>query len=130
MSKARVVSRMLFGGRRTASIFTTAQRMSVEGSIKEKLSREFKPVHLEVLNESYMHNVPKGSETHFKVVVISDEFKDKKLIQRHRMVNSVLKQELDEGVHALSIQAQTPDQWEACGSNVTKSPPCMGGAGK
>lgn len=35
--------------------------------IRDKLQRAFEPAHLDVLNESYMHNVPKGAETHFKV---------------------------------------------------------------
>lgn len=48
----------------------------------------------QVLNESSGHNVPKGSETHFKVVVISDAFDGQKLIARHRMVNSILADEL------------------------------------
>ena len=39
------------------------------------------PTHLEIINESYMHNVPKGSETHFKVVVISDVFDKLPLIK-------------------------------------------------
>ncbi len=51
-----------------------------------------------------MHSVPKGSETHFKVVVISDMFKDKSLLERHRTVNQLLDDELKNGVHALSIQ--------------------------
>lgn len=62
------------------------------------------PTHLEVINESNMHNVPKGSESHFKVVVVSMDFENLSLIKRHRMVNDVLKDELAGGVHALSIQ--------------------------
>ncbi|XP_031557313.1 uncharacterized protein LOC116293952 [Actinia tenebrosa] len=112
------------------SISTTLQKMSVQATITENLTKEFKPSHLEVLNESYMHNVPKGSETHFKVIVVSDVFKDKSLIQRHRMVNEVLKKELEGGVHALSIQAKTAEQWESSGQKVQKSPPCMGGSGR
>lgn len=65
------------------------------------------PTHLEVFNESYMHNVPKGSETHFKVVVVSEEFDGVSLIKRHRMVNNALRDELAGGVHALSIQVQS-----------------------
>ena len=64
----------------------------------------FQPSHLEVINESNMHNVPKGSETHFKVVVVSDSFEGLSLVKRHRAVNEVLAQELQSGVHALSIQ--------------------------
>ena len=95
----------------------------VATSIQAKLSQNLSPVHIEILNESYMHNVPKGSETHFKVVVVSESFKDKKLIARHRMVNEVLAEELKTGVHALSIVAKTPDQWKD-DQTVEKSPAC------
>lgn len=44
----------------------------------------------EVINESHMHSVPKGAETHFKVVVVSDQFDGLSLLQRHREVNTVL----------------------------------------
>ncbi|ESO89079.1 hypothetical protein LOTGIDRAFT_154157 [Lottia gigantea] len=101
----------------------------VETSIRNKLSEIFKPSYLEVNNESYMHSVPKGSETHFKVVVVSDKFENLPLIKRHRLVNETLKEELDSGVHALSMVTKTLKQWEDSGQKVGKSPPCMGGAG-
>lgn len=103
---------------------------TVQEVITQKLNKEFEPIHLDVINESFMHNVPKGSETHFKVVVVSENFHDKPLIQRHRMVMDILKQELETGVHALSIQAKTPQQWESSGKLVTKSPPCLGGSAR
>ena len=53
----------------------------VENSIRNKLSQHFNPNHLEIINESYMHNVPKGSETHFKVVVVSSKFENSSLLQ-------------------------------------------------
>lgn len=52
----------------------------VEKTIREKITSALDPVHLEVINESYMHNVPRGSETHFKVVVVSKEFENVPLI--------------------------------------------------
>ena len=52
----------------------------VENSIIEKITKALSPVHLEVINESYMHNVPKGSESHFKVIVVSKEFENVSLI--------------------------------------------------
>lgn len=60
---------------------TAANEKPVESSIRSKLQKAFEPVHMEVLNESYMHNVPKGSETHFKVVVVSDKFENLALIK-------------------------------------------------
>ncbi|XP_050315882.1 bolA-like protein DDB_G0274169 isoform X1 [Anthonomus grandis grandis] len=100
----------------------------IESSIINKLQENLKPTFLKVLNESYMHNVPKGAETHFKVVVVSEEFKDLPLIKRHRKVNELLKEELNGGVHALSIVAKTPDQWKD--EEIEPSPNCRGGFGK
>jgi len=56
----------------------------VEQSIQKKLKDALNPVHLDICNESYMHNVPPGSETHFKVVVVSDKFYNMSLIQVFR----------------------------------------------
>ena len=106
-----------------------AERGPVFSSIHGKLSEQFSPTHLEIINESYMHNVPRGSETHFKVVIVSDKFQDTKLIGRHRMVNESLAEELSSGVHALSIVAKTPAQWGQ-GQTVEQSPACRGGFGK
>lgn len=102
----------------------------VQTSIIKKLSESFKPVHIDVINESFKHNVPKGAETHFKVVIVSENFSGKSLIDRHRQVNSVLSEELTGPVHALSIQAKTPEQWEKSGHKVASTPPCLGGSGK
>lgn len=110
---------------------STSQNMAsstsgiVQTQIESKLAQTFSPSHLEVINESYKHNVPKGSETHFKVVIVSDVFASKGLIDQHRMVNETLKEELATSVHALSIQTKTPQQWEASGHAVANTPGCM-----
>nr|XP_057910064.1 bolA-like protein 1 [Doryrhamphus excisus] len=99
----------------------------VEGAIRAKLTDAFQPTHLEVHNESHMHAVPPGSESHFRVLVVSSRFEGASLLQRHRLVNEALKAELSGCVHALAIQAKTPEQW---GSDpaLEKSPPCLGGS--
>lgn len=104
----------------------------VASTIESKLLQNLNPIHLDVINESYMHNVPKGSETHFKVVIVSEEFNQmKNLIQRHRKINEILSEELANGVHALSIVAKTPEQWQTTdGQNIAPSPKCRGGFGK
>ncbi|XP_003703206.1 bolA-like protein DDB_G0274169 isoform X1 [Megachile rotundata] len=123
-------------GKRYAKAVVFLQKMStiatnnpVEHSIRTKLTNSLNPSHIEIINESYMHNVPKGSETHFKVIVVSDKFVDKPLLKRHQMVNELLQEELEGSVHALSIVAKTPTQWED-NSKVTPSPACRGGFGK
>lgn len=53
----------------------------IENSIRNKLTNALKITHLEIINESHMHNVPKNSETHFKVMVVSDQFSDLPLLK-------------------------------------------------
>ena len=101
--------------------------MSVQTKIEEKIVAAISVLGLEVINESFMHNVPPGSESHFKVVVISDEFTGQRLLQRHQRVNKILADELEGEVHALSIQALTADEWEKKGENIMPSPKCLGG---
>ena len=77
----------------------------------------------------FIYHSPKDSETHFKVVVVSTQFDSvKSPLQRHRLVNGALSEELDGPVHALSIIAKSPAQWEKSQS-VPPSPNCQGGDG-
>jgi len=101
--------------------------MNMQETITQKLKNALSPVHLEVINESHMHNVPEGSESHFKVVIVSDEFKGKMLIARHRMVNNALQQELNSGIHALALHTLTMEEWFDKGK-VAESPLCEGGS--
>jgi stress-induced morphogen len=97
-------------------------------SIHDRLVSALAPVALEVHDESHMHSVPKGAQTHFKVVVVSDVFENASLVVRHRRVNAALADELKTGLHALSIHAFTPTEWAARGGDVPSSPPCLGGS--
>ncbi len=86
------------------------------------------PSHLEVINESHMHSVPPGSESHFRVVVVSERFKELALVQRHQTVNRILERELREGVHVLSLQTMTDAEWTRRGGETLASPACLGGS--
>jgi stress-induced morphogen len=100
----------------------------MQDAIHDRLVQAFVPSVLEVINESGNHSVPVGSETHFKVVIVSESFAGQTLVARHRSVNQALAQQLATGVHALSIQALTPAQWSERGGVVPASPPCLGGS--
>jgi BolA protein len=102
--------------------------MSIAEQIETKLQSDFSPLHLEVVNESHMHNVPPGSESHFKVTLVTDAFAGLPLLRRHRAVNTVLANELADGVHALALHTMTPEEWFAKGGVAPESPPCMGGS--
>ena len=93
--------------------------------IKQKLTDAFSPVHIDVINESNRHNVPPGSESHFKVVVVSDAFEAKRLIARHRLVNEVLAEELANTIHALSIHTYSEAEWQQS-PEVQRTPNCKG----
>ena len=101
--------------------------MTIQQTITDKLQQAFSPEHLEVVNESHMHNVPEGSESHFKVVVVSDQFAGKMLIARHRLVNKVLEEELQGGIHALALHTMTMEEWFEKGK-APDSPECLGGS--
>ena len=101
--------------------------MTIQETIEEKLAEELDPLHLDVVNESGNHNVPPGSESHFKVVIVSDEFEGEKLIQQHRKVNKILAAELANNIHALAIHTYTPAQWRDRHGDEPMSPPCLGG---
>ena len=99
----------------------------MQQTITSKLEKALSPEHLEVINESHMHNVPEGSESHFKLVIVSDEFKDKMLLARHRLVNKVLEEELKGSIHALALHTMTMEEWFDKGK-AAESPPCEGGS--
>lgn len=100
---------------------------TVAETINDLLVDALSPVHLEVINESHMHNVPANSETHFKVVVVSDAFANQSLVQRHRAVNKALADQLAGPVHALGLHTHTAQEWSEKGGVVPASPPCRGG---
>lgn len=103
--------------------------MQIQKRIEDKLLAALAPVHLEVVNESGNHNVPPGSESHFKVVLVSAAFEGERLLQRHRRVNAVLAEELAGPVHALALHTLTEAEWRERYGDVPDSPLCRGGGG-
>ncbi|KAG8655014.1 sufE-like protein 1, chloroplastic/mitochondrial [Manihot esculenta] len=86
--------------------------------IKEILERELSPTELEVEDISYQHAGHAGvrgsdGETHFNLKVVSKEFEGKSLVKRHRLVYGLLQDELQSGLHALSIVAKAPAEVDA-----------------
>ncbi|WP_119396326.1 BolA family protein [Salinibius halmophilus] len=101
--------------------------MIIEQSIRRKLNESLTPEYLEVINESHMHNVAKGSETHFKVVLVSDVFDGMRPVKRHQKIYSILADELAGEVHALALHTYSPVEWQG---SAPASPACRGGAGR
>jgi BolA protein len=102
--------------------------VKIQRAIEEKLSSALSPTHLVVENESHMHAVKPGSETHFKVLVVSDQFEGKSRVDRQRRVNEILREELAHGLHALTMRTLTPDELERGGADGFVSPKCLGGS--
>ncbi|MBI5450795.1 MAG: BolA/IbaG family iron-sulfur metabolism protein [Gammaproteobacteria bacterium] len=102
--------------------------MTTQQTIERKLTTEFSPSYLEVINESGNHNVPKGSESHFLVKLVSQRFTGLPLLARHRLVNAVLADELAGAVHALTMRLYTAQEWQQSGGETLASPPCLGGS--
>ena len=104
--------------------------MIIQNQIEQTLADALHPTHLEVVNESGMHSVPPGSETHFKVIAVSEIFCDESLVSRHRIVNDLLADQIAGPVHALSLHTMTPDEWHKIDGVTADSPLCLGGSKK
>lgn len=105
--------------------------MSRAARIQDILSKALEPAFLEVENESHMHSVPANSETHFKVLIVSERFAGKSRIDRQRLVNDLLKSELQSGLHALTQKTLTPEEWEKQKADLQfESPECRGGSAR
>ena len=102
--------------------------MRMQQTIERKLAEALAPAHLEVINESHQHSVPPGSESHFKVVLVSAAFEGKRSVARHQQVYKVLAAELAGGVHALALHTYTPAEWSERAARAPDSPACMGGS--
>ncbi|MGL4860143.1 MAG: BolA family protein [Enterobacteriaceae bacterium] len=94
--------------------------------IENKLTAQLSPVWLSIVNESHQHRVAPGSETHFKVVIVSEGFSGKKAVARHRMIYQILQEEMQNGVHALALHTYTQQEWASEQGKVPASPPCSG----
>lgn len=72
-------------------------------TITERIKGQFNPEVLQGTNKRYMHSAPAGSESHFTVVVVSDQFNGKRLVQRHLAIHALLAYKLKRPVHALAL---------------------------
>jgi BolA protein len=109
-----------------AGAASTAITATMASTIEAKISAALTPSYLEVINESANHNVPKGSETHFKLIVVSAQFDGQRTLHCHRMVYAILEQELAGSVHALALHTYTEEQWREV-DQAPDSPSCRGG---
>ena len=90
--------------------------------IKERLLKNIQCIHLEVVDESPNHGGYDGSVSHVKIIIVSDEFSDQSLINRHKLVYKAMG-DLVAQIHAISIVSKTSDQWEES-NEYPSSPEC------
>lgn len=85
------------------------------GKIEEKiinlLNSKLNPSILKVVNESHMHNVPEGSESHFKLIIVSESFKNIPTLKRHKIIYKELDNLMDL-IHAVSIHPFDEDEYK------------------
>ncbi|MEO1206341.1 MAG: BolA family protein [Pseudomonadota bacterium] len=88
--------------------------MSLESSMRQKLMVGLEPSRLDVINESHLHSghasSPGTGESHFRLLIVSKVFEGKSRLERHRMVNALLDEEMAAGLHALAMKTLTPDE--------------------
>lgn len=101
-------------------------RENIIDKLKESLENDF----IDVTNESHLHNTPPGSESHFKVVIVSEAFQGKMPVKRHQMIYGLLADELREQIHALALHTYTPAEWQARSQTAPTTPDCLGGSNK
>ena len=96
--------------------------MTIHKAIIVDLNMAFSVEHLYLENESSMHNVPPNSESHFKLVIVSNDFSDLSRVKRHQNIYSALNGVMKK-VHALSIQAFTIEEYNK-NPVILSSPDC------
>ena len=94
----------------------------IESQIVNTLSSLMDLASLKIVNESFMHNVPKGSESHFKIVVVTNDFNNLSIIQRHKLIYKILDNLMNK-IHALSIHAFNEEEFKL-NPVILDSPEC------
>jgi BolA protein len=100
--------------------------MSIQAQLEQTLSEALAPDYLSVENESHQHTSGKGSESHFKITLVSAAFAGQGLVQRHRAVQTLI-QPFTAAVHAIGLHTYTPEEWQQRGGHAPASPRCAGG---
>ena len=88
--------------------------MSAEQRMREKLMLGLSPTRLDIINESEMHaghrSSPGTGESHFRILIVSPAFAGKSRVDRHRIVNELLADELSGRIHALALKTYAPGE--------------------
>jgi len=90
--------------------------MLVAEIIQEKISARLSPSRLDVKDESHLHaghaGAREGGQSHFRVMIVTDQFEGLSRVARQRLVNDILREELAGPIHALTLKTLTPQEAE------------------
>jgi len=90
--------------------------MAIIQQIRKKLTQEFAPMRLDVIDESHLHKGHPGSKagsgTHFRIVLVCAQFEGLSRLARQRLIHTCLARELATQIHAVTIITKTPFEYE------------------
>jgi BolA protein len=82
--------------------------------MEARLQDQLAPTRLDVIDESHLHaghsGARPGGETHYRLDIVASAFEGKSRVERHRLVNGLLDEAFQRGLHALALRARTPDE--------------------
>jgi BolA family transcriptional regulator, general stress-responsive regulator len=104
-----------FANQRLGRKKITGPQLSISHDLHNRLAAEFSPKMLEIINESHLHaghsaEFDGSGETHLRIRIISSYFAGMNRVDRHRAINAICAEAFDAGLHALAIDARTPDE--------------------
>ncbi len=98
--------------------------MSRQQRLQDILTQHLPFEVMNIINESHQHRVPEGSESHFKIVIVASSFETMSRIARQRLIHHLVAEEFKTGLHALSLQLYTPEEWRKRQQTAFDSPTC------
>ncbi|MDG6894947.1 BolA family protein [Volucribacter amazonae] len=98
----------------------------MEQQLTDKIYTQFTPHFLQINNESHMHSSGKGANSHFRIVLVTDDFLGVSKVARHQQIYQLFASELQNGIHALALHLYTLAEWEKLNQQAPLSPNCMG----
>ena len=100
--------------------------MSVASQLEQLVRQSINCIEFYLENESHMHSGP-AAESHFKLILISDDFVTKRAVQRHQLLYKILAELMNNPIHALALHLFTLDEWAVKEDKQLLSPKCLGG---
>lgn len=101
--------------------------MSIEKKIENLVTNDLNCQEFYLENESHMHSGP-ATDSHFKLIAVSDDFSGKRAVQRHQSVYALVSELMNNPIHALALHLFTSEEWAVKEDKQLLSPKCLGGS--